>query len=120
MLLYRHKIHNYREWHAVDTNLWKLYWFGMLNRGVMAQPYWWDEQWTHLRRPLHGGYRQAPLRFEEVARHWPRLSRKPKRCKRRWFNTSSATTGCPVWRTQQTSPGLALERSNNGCLANQL
>jgi glutamate-1-semialdehyde 2,1-aminomutase len=46
MLLYRHKIHNYREWHAVDTNLWKLYWFGMLNRGVMAQPYWWDEQWT--------------------------------------------------------------------------
>ena len=46
MLLYRNKIHNYREWLAVDTDLWKLYWFGMLNRGVMAQPYWWDEQWT--------------------------------------------------------------------------
>ena len=46
MLLYRNKIRNYREWLAVDTDLWKLYWFGMLNRGVMAQPYWWDEQWT--------------------------------------------------------------------------
>ena len=46
MLLYRNKIHNYREWLAVDTDLWRLYWFGMLNRGVMAQPYWWDEQWT--------------------------------------------------------------------------
>src|SRR6204780_5640150 len=44
MLLYRHKIRNYRDWHAVDTDLWRLYWFGMLNRGVMAQPYWWGEQ----------------------------------------------------------------------------
>ncbi len=46
MLLYPRKIHNYREWLTVDTDLWRLYWFGMLNRGVMAQPYWWDEQWT--------------------------------------------------------------------------
>jgi glutamate-1-semialdehyde 2,1-aminomutase len=46
LLFYPKKIRNYREWYAVDVDLWKLYWFGMLNRGVMAQPYWWDEQWT--------------------------------------------------------------------------
>jgi glutamate-1-semialdehyde 2,1-aminomutase len=46
LLFYAKKIRNYREWLAVDTDLWRLYWFGMLNRGVMPQPYWWDEQWT--------------------------------------------------------------------------
>ena len=40
------EIRNYREWLGVDVELWKHYWFGMVNRGVMAQPYWWDEQWT--------------------------------------------------------------------------
>jgi len=40
------EIRNYRDWLGVDTELWKHYWFGMVNRGVMAQPYWWDEQWT--------------------------------------------------------------------------
>jgi glutamate-1-semialdehyde 2,1-aminomutase len=46
LLFYDHKIRNYRDWLKVDTDLWRLYWFGMVNRGVMAQPYWWDEQWT--------------------------------------------------------------------------
>ncbi|MFT4113156.1 aspartate aminotransferase family protein [Silvibacterium sp.] len=46
LLFYDHKIRNYRDWLQVDTDLWKLYWFGMVNRGVMPQPYWWDEQWT--------------------------------------------------------------------------
>lgn len=41
-----HPIRNYRDWLEVDQGLWKHYWFGMLNRGVLAQPYWWDEQWT--------------------------------------------------------------------------
>ena len=40
------EIRNYRDWLGVDVGLWKHYWFGMVNRGVMAQPYWWDEQWT--------------------------------------------------------------------------
>src|SRR5271165_1923994 len=40
------EIRNYRDWLKVDTNLWKQYWFAMVNRGVMPQPYWWDEQWT--------------------------------------------------------------------------
>jgi len=46
LLFYAKKIRNYREWLTVDTDLWRLYWFGMVNRGVMPQPYWWDEQWT--------------------------------------------------------------------------
>ncbi|WP_446744090.1 aspartate aminotransferase family protein [Silvibacterium acidisoli] len=46
MLYYPGKIRNYRDWLKVDVDLWRLYWFGMVNRGVMAQPYWWDEQWT--------------------------------------------------------------------------
>jgi len=40
------EVRNYRDWLKVNTDLWKQYWFAMVNRGVMAQPYWWDEQWT--------------------------------------------------------------------------
>jgi glutamate-1-semialdehyde 2,1-aminomutase len=40
------EIRHYRDWLNVDTELWKHYWFAMVNRGVLAQPYWWDEQWT--------------------------------------------------------------------------
>ncbi|HEY1658539.1 MAG TPA: hypothetical protein VGG14_09350, partial [Candidatus Sulfotelmatobacter sp.] len=46
LMLYPKEIRNYRDWTTVDTDLWRHYWFGMVNRGVMAQPYWWDEQWT--------------------------------------------------------------------------
>ena len=46
LMLYPSEIRNYRDWLTVDTDLWRHYWFAMVNRGVMAQPYWWDEQWT--------------------------------------------------------------------------
>jgi len=46
LMLYPREIRNYRDWIVVDVDLWRHYWFGMVNRGVMAQPYWWDEQWT--------------------------------------------------------------------------
>lgn len=46
LLFYPEKIRNYRDWLKVDIDIWKLYWFGMVNQGVMAQPFWWDEQWT--------------------------------------------------------------------------
>ncbi len=46
LMLYPKEIRNYRDWTAIDVDVWRLYWFGMVNRGVMAQPYWWDEQWT--------------------------------------------------------------------------
>jgi len=46
LMLYPQEIRNYRDWTTIDIDLWRHYWFGMVNRGVMAQPYWWDEQWT--------------------------------------------------------------------------
>ena len=46
LMFYPKEIRNYRDWTTIDIDLWRHYWFGMVNRGVMAQPYWWDEQWT--------------------------------------------------------------------------
>jgi glutamate-1-semialdehyde 2,1-aminomutase len=46
LMLYPKEIRHYRDWLAIDVDLWRHYWFGMVNRGVMCQPYWWDEQWT--------------------------------------------------------------------------
>jgi glutamate-1-semialdehyde 2,1-aminomutase len=40
------KVMNYRDWLEVDEEMWKVWWYGMLNRGVMTQAYAWDEQWT--------------------------------------------------------------------------
>jgi glutamate-1-semialdehyde 2,1-aminomutase len=46
LMLYPQEVRTYRDWLAIDVDLWRHYWFGMVNRGVMCQPYWWDEQWT--------------------------------------------------------------------------
>ncbi|MFZ3216920.1 MAG: glutamate-1-semialdehyde 2,1-aminomutase [Candidatus Acidiferrales bacterium] len=46
LMFFDKPIRNYRDWLHADTELWRHYWFAMVNRGVMAQPYWWDEQWT--------------------------------------------------------------------------
>ena len=46
LMFYPREIRNYRDWITIDEDLWRHYWFGMVNRGVIAQPYWWDEQWT--------------------------------------------------------------------------
>jgi glutamate-1-semialdehyde 2,1-aminomutase len=46
LMLFPKPMRNYRDWLAIDSDLWRQYWFAMVNRGVMAQPYWWDEQWT--------------------------------------------------------------------------
>src|SRR4030088_17660 len=46
LMFYPKEIRNYRDWLAIDIDLWRHYWFGMVNRGVMCQPYWWGEQWT--------------------------------------------------------------------------
>jgi glutamate-1-semialdehyde 2,1-aminomutase len=46
LMFFPKEIGNYRDWEAIDVDLWRHYWFGMVNRGVMCQPYWWDEQWT--------------------------------------------------------------------------
>jgi glutamate-1-semialdehyde 2,1-aminomutase len=46
LMFYPHRVRNYRDWYHVDEDLWTHYWFAMVNRGILAQPYWWDEQWT--------------------------------------------------------------------------
>lgn len=46
VMLYPKPVRNYRDWLAIDVDLWKHYWFGMVNRGVLCQGHWWDEQWT--------------------------------------------------------------------------
>ena len=46
LCLYPKRIRNYRDWYAHDADLWMHYWFGMTNRGVIPQPFWYDEQWT--------------------------------------------------------------------------
>src|SRR5208337_1770005 len=46
LMLYPQEIKNYRDWLPIHTGVLRHYWFGMVNRGVMCQPYWWDEQWT--------------------------------------------------------------------------
>jgi len=38
-MLYPKEIKNYRDWTKIDVDLWRHYWFAMVNRGVLAQPY---------------------------------------------------------------------------------
>ena len=45
-MFYPRRVRNYRDWHTVDIDLWNHYWFAMVNRGVLPQPFGWDEQWT--------------------------------------------------------------------------
>jgi glutamate-1-semialdehyde 2,1-aminomutase len=40
------EVKNYRDWLHVDAEMWKVWWYGMLARGVLTQAYAWDEQWT--------------------------------------------------------------------------
>ncbi len=46
LCLYPKRIRNYRDWYNHDGDLWMHYWFAMANRGVIPQPFWYDEQWT--------------------------------------------------------------------------
>ncbi len=46
LMFFPKPIRNYRDWLTIDSEVWRHYWFAMTNRGVIPQPYWWDEQWT--------------------------------------------------------------------------
>ena len=72
LMLYPNEIRNYRDWTTIDTDLWRHYWFGMVNRGVMAQPYWWDEQWTISVQHTEADIDKHIAAFEDVA---PALAR---------------------------------------------
>ncbi len=67
VMLYPEKVKNYRQWAAIDLDVWRHYWFAMVNRGVMPQPHYWDEQWTisvaHMEKDID---RHLEV-FEEVA-----------------------------------------------------
>src|SRR5256886_1835532 len=67
LMLYRQEIRNYRDWTKIDVDLWRHYWFGMVNRGVLAQPYWWDEQWTISVQHTEADIDKHLAAFEEVA-----------------------------------------------------
>lgn len=61
------EVRNYRDWLQVDTDLWRQYWFAMVNRGVMPQPYWWDEQWTISVQHTEADIEKHLAAFGEVA-----------------------------------------------------
>ena len=71
-MLYPREIRNYRDWLTIDADLWRHYWFGMANRGVLPQPYWWDEQWTISVAHTDADIDHHLGAFEEVA---PQLAR---------------------------------------------
>ena len=67
LMLYPQEIQNYRDWTAIDVDLWRHYWFAMVNRGVLAQPYWWDEQWTISVQHTEADIDKHLAVFEEIA-----------------------------------------------------
>jgi glutamate-1-semialdehyde 2,1-aminomutase len=67
LMLYPKEIRNYRDWTTIDVDLWRQYWFAMVNRGVLAQPYWWDEQWTISVQHTEADIDKHLAAFEDVA-----------------------------------------------------
>jgi len=67
LMLYPKEIQNYRDWTKIDVDLWRHYWFAMVNRGVLAQPYWWDEQWTISVQHTEADIDKHLAVFEEIA-----------------------------------------------------
>jgi len=67
LMLYPKEIRNYRDWTTIDIDLWRHYWFAMVNRGVMPQPYWWDEQWTISVQHTETDIDKHLAAFEDVA-----------------------------------------------------
>jgi glutamate-1-semialdehyde 2,1-aminomutase len=68
LMFYPNEIRNYRDWITVDIDLWRHYWFGMVNRGVMPQPYWWDEQWTISVQHTEADIDKHLSAFDDIAR----------------------------------------------------
>jgi len=67
LMLYPEEVCNYRDWITIDQDLWRHYWFAMVNRGVMPQPHWWDEQWTISVQHTEADIDQHLAVFEDVA-----------------------------------------------------
>ena len=67
LMLAPEEIRNYRDWLRIDQDLWSLYWFGMVNRGVIPQPFWRDEQWTVSVQHTDADIDKHLAAFEDVA-----------------------------------------------------
>jgi glutamate-1-semialdehyde 2,1-aminomutase len=67
LMLYPKPVRNYRDWITIDVDLWKQYWFAMNNRGVLAQAFWWDEQWTISVAHTEADIDRHLAAFEEIA-----------------------------------------------------
>lgn len=67
VMLYPNPLRNYRDWITIDVDLWKHYWFGMVNRGVLCQGHWWDEQWTISVQHTEADIDRHLAAFEEIA-----------------------------------------------------
>lgn len=78
LMFFDKPIRNYRDWLKVDSDLWRHYWFAMVNRGVMAQPYWWDEQWTVSVAHTEADVDRHLAAFEEVAPALAHAQKQPR------------------------------------------
>jgi glutamate-1-semialdehyde 2,1-aminomutase len=77
LMFFDKPIRNYRDWLTADTELWRHYWFAMVNRGVMAQPYWWDEQWTISVAHTEADIDRHIATFAEVAPSLAKAQKEP-------------------------------------------
>ncbi len=60
-------ISDYHDWSTTDVQVWKKYWFGMCNEGVIPTPYGWDEQWTISVQHTQTDIEAHLAAFEKVA-----------------------------------------------------
>jgi len=67
LMLYPQEIRNYRDWLNIDVDIWRQFWFSMVNRGVLAMPYWWDEQWTISVQHTEADIDKHLAVFDEIA-----------------------------------------------------
>jgi glutamate-1-semialdehyde 2,1-aminomutase len=58
---------NYRDWLQINREHWRLYWFSMLNRGIIAHPCGHEEQWTISLAHTEADVNRHLAAFEEVA-----------------------------------------------------
>jgi glutamate-1-semialdehyde 2,1-aminomutase len=76
LMFYPRPIRNYRDWVGIDEALWRHYWFGMVNRGVMALPYGTEEQWTVSVQHTEADIDKHLSAFDDIA---PALARAQQR-----------------------------------------
>jgi glutamate-1-semialdehyde 2,1-aminomutase len=77
LMFFTKPIRNYRDWLTADSELWRHYWFAMVNRGVLAQPYWWDEQWTISVAHTEADIDKHIATFAEIAPALAKAQREP-------------------------------------------